>query len=92
MDTDAAVNKRNVVKSCSNFVGQPLSRQQAEAKMMRSNTFRLAANEFGTAGDDNDVVSRAIQLDYGIRLRSCFQAGDVATSSTTFCRTKTVPY
>ena len=53
---------------CSNFVGQPLSREEASQKLNRSLLFQKAATDFSS---DGDIVQRAIQLDYGMRLRSC---------------------
>jgi hypothetical protein len=67
----------HVLQNCRDFAGTPLSRQQALAKMKRSPTFRQAALEFELLvvgpGKEDDIVERAIQLDYGYRIRSCLQ-------------------
>jgi hypothetical protein len=79
MSNDALLQKKQYkVQACSNYVGRPLSRQEAQHKMDRSNAFRHAANDFNNTADD-DVVSRAVQLDFGIRLRSCLHARDTAS-------------
>jgi hypothetical protein len=91
-DVSALMQKKQYkVQACSNYVGRPLSRQEAQNKMERSNTFRHAANDFPI--DSDDIVSRAVQLDFGIRLRNCLHARDTASSLLAGPRTrKTIKY
>ena len=72
---EAGIARRNTphtIQTCSVFVGRPLSREEAVAKMERSPQFLEAAQDFGP---QQDIVQNAVQLDYGIRLRNCLAAG-----------------
>jgi hypothetical protein len=63
----------------SNYAAPPLSRQEAQDLLDSNPLFRQAVNQFTTyrdiaegqlGGPTVDLVDKAIQLDYGIRLRS----------------------
>jgi hypothetical protein len=75
----------HTLQNCRDFAGKPLSRDQAGAKMERSPLFRQAVLDFEQSG--LDVVDSAIQLDYGIRLRSCLME-----RPTTSRKVKITPY
>ena len=64
-------NTPHTIQNCSLYVGRPLSREEAVAKMERSPQFLEAAHDFGP---QQDIVQNAVQLDYGIRLRNCLAA------------------
>lgn len=68
-------NTPHTIENCSLFVGQPISREQAVAKMERSPQFADAVQRFGGSHEQDDVVQNAVQLDYGMRLRNCLAAG-----------------
>lgn len=73
--SEASVSRRDTshtIQNCSLYVGRPLSREEAVAKMERSRQFLEAAQDFGP---HQDIVQNAVQLDYGIRLRNCLAAG-----------------
>lgn len=75
---DVSISRRNTpltIETCSQFVGKPLSREQALAKMERSPQFMEAAQHFGSSLEQ-DIVQNAVQLDYGLRLRNCLAAGN----------------
>jgi hypothetical protein len=71
------------IPTCLRFVGRPLSRDEATAKMERCPQFLEAAHDFTpsprTAKHDkeHDIVEIAVLLDYGMRLRSCLLAASV---------------
>jgi hypothetical protein len=72
------------IETCSSFVGRPLSREQALAKMERSPQFMEAAQHFSGLPDQarhDDIVQNAVQLDYGIRLRNCLAAGIIYSNN-----------
>jgi hypothetical protein len=65
------------LQSCRTFIGQPLTRVEAQDKMKRNSMFRQATLEFDGSVSNHqtqgktDLVAKAIQLEYGLRLRSC---------------------
>eukprot|EP00548_Thalassiothrix_antarctica_P000399 CAMPEP_0194130632 /NCGR_PEP_ID=MMETSP0152-20130528/1631_1 /TAXON_ID=1049557 /ORGANISM="Thalassiothrix antarctica, Strain L6-D1" /LENGTH=188 /DNA_ID=CAMNT_0038825205 /DNA_START=35 /DNA_END=601 /DNA_ORIENTATION=+ len=78
------------MQNCTNFAGNPLTPVEAQAKLDRCPTFRRATFSFAAQQQEKTntvnsqtilmnkkitpLVTSAIALDYGIRLRNCLQA------------------
>jgi hypothetical protein len=78
-------NTPHTIQNCSLYVGRPLSREEAVAKMERSPQFLEAAHDFGP---QQDIVQNAVQLDYGIRLRNCLAAAGMGQWTYTHTHTQ----
>jgi hypothetical protein len=76
------INEFSIVRFQSRFASSPLSRAEAQHLLESNPVFRQAVLEFTTyrdrtegmlGGPQADLIDKAIQLDYGIRLRSRIQ-------------------
>jgi hypothetical protein len=79
--------------NCRQYIGPPLSREDAIAKLQRSGMFRQAVTDFSTTTipeettikkGNNDLEHAAVEFEYGMRLRNCLSAASspVVTTAT----------